>query len=60
MHVFVTNDPQTSGASVLTISELVITEFDQWTNPRDSMLSGTTITWSSDDFRQDDFLEPAA
>jgi hypothetical protein len=42
------------------MGDLVITEFDQWTNPRDSMLSGTTICWYSEDDTRDDFLEPAA
>jgi|GEM_PF-4074276 len=50
MSVLVTNDPRISVAEVLTFSNLVITEFDQWTNPKDSMLSGTTICWYPEDF----------
>lgn len=50
MSVLVTNDPRISTTRAIAISDLVITEFDQWTNPKDSMLSGTTICWYPEDF----------
>jgi hypothetical protein len=43
-------------ATPMTVSDLVIHEFDQWSNPKDSMLNGTTcLTYS----KQAAFVEAA-
>lgn len=44
-----TNDVNRSFTDALTVGDLVIYEFDQWTNAKDAMLSPTSICWTTQD-----------
>ena len=60
MSVLVTNDSRIMAASTLTMGDLVITEFSQWTNPTDSLSAMHFTGVCVHDFTPDDFLESAA
>jgi hypothetical protein len=59
MSLLVTNDSRISAAS-MTMGDLVITEFSQWTNPADSLSTMYFTGVCVQDFTPDDFLESAA
>lgn len=44
-----TNDVRSPFAGTLTLSDLVIHEFDYWTNPNDSLFGALTYTYCESD-----------
>ena len=50
---FTTNATPALAIRRLTVSDLVIEEFDQWSNPARSVSSPTTMCWCRDDVTVD-------
>jgi hypothetical protein len=49
----VTTDTRPYLTDVVTVSDLLIQEFNNWTNSKDSMLSPTTSCWCRSDLDTD-------